>query len=88
MCSIWLTILQEWDDPSIIPGRETYDDWKGQIGLNLAGGASFFPHMGDEFETLVKDKKEELNESVGSDTIVHALREEGSYFIYDEEIVM
>ena len=81
-------MIQGWDDPSIVPGRETYDDWKGQLGLDLAKGASFFPHMNDEFETLVSNKKEELNESIEGDAIVHALEDDGSYFIFDEAIKM
>eukprot|EP00559_Dactyliosolen_fragilissimus_P003249 CAMPEP_0184872648 /NCGR_PEP_ID=MMETSP0580-20130426/41406_1 /TAXON_ID=1118495 /ORGANISM="Dactyliosolen fragilissimus" /LENGTH=365 /DNA_ID=CAMNT_0027375479 /DNA_START=241 /DNA_END=1341 /DNA_ORIENTATION=+ len=45
-----------WDDPSIVPNKETYDDWIGREGLNIANGASFFPHMSSEWEELVQEK--------------------------------
>lgn len=44
--------------------------------------------MNDEFEILVSNKKEELNESIEGDAIVHALEDDGSYFIFDETIEM
>lgn len=49
-----------WDDPSVVPGKETYEDWKGEIGLNFAGGASFFPHMSDNWNSLIDEKKGNL----------------------------
>ena len=49
-----------WDDPSVVPGKETYEDWKGEIGLNFAGGASFFPHMSDNWNSLIDEKKGSL----------------------------
>jgi peptidase E len=49
-----------WDDPSIVPGREEYNDWKNCIGLNMAGGASFFPHMNEEWTDLVEEKMSEM----------------------------
>lgn len=49
-------IWKGWDNPSVVPGRETYDDWKGQRGLGLIGSSSFFPHMSDEWDNLVKEK--------------------------------
>ncbi len=50
-----------WDDPSIVPGLETYDDWMGTRGLDFAGGASIFPHMSKDWVELVKDKKGSLD---------------------------
>lgn len=44
----------------MVPGKETYDDWKGVKGLGLAGGASFFPHMTDQWMPLVNQKKIEF----------------------------
>lgn len=41
---------------------ETYDDWKGVNGLDLVGGASFFPHMSDEWKDLVDEKQLELGD--------------------------
>jgi len=49
-----------WDDPSVVPGKESYEDWKGEIGLNFAGGASFFPHMSDDWNSLIDEKKGSL----------------------------
>lgn len=51
---------QEWDDPTVVPGRETYDDWTDVRGLNLAGDVSFFPHMEDRWTSLVNDRRKEL----------------------------
>ena len=47
-----------WDDPSVVPGMEEYDDWMGVKGLNLGGERSFFPHMSPDWEELVESKKE------------------------------
>ena len=49
-----------WDDPSIVPGKEEYHDWKNCIGLNMVGGASFFPHMSEEWTDLVEEKMSEM----------------------------
>jgi hypothetical protein len=48
---------QGWDDPSVVPGKETYDDWKGVKGFGLVGDSSFFPHMGDQWKELVAEKQ-------------------------------
>lgn len=61
-----------WDDPRVVPGMEDYKDWTGVQGLNLMGGASFFPHMSDEWKSLVQDKREAL-EGI---TTVYALSDE------------
>jgi hypothetical protein len=49
-----------WDDPSVVPGREAYDDWKDVKGLGLAGSVSFFPHMEDQWQPMVDDRVREL----------------------------
>lgn len=56
-----------WDDPSVVPGKETYEDWlhdngetSDSSGLNFVGGASFFPHMSDDWLGLVDEKKDSL----------------------------
>ena len=47
-----------WDDPSVVPGMEEYDDWKEVKGLSLAGQSSFFPHMSPDWEEVVQRKKD------------------------------
>ena len=56
-----------WDDPSVVPGRETYDAWLGVSGMDLLGGASMFPHMTEQWESLVTEK------TVGFDSHVYCL---------------
>jgi len=75
-----------WDDPSIVPGMETYQDWKSIPGLSLAGeSVSFFPHMSDEWNDLSKQKIKELNEdneqSSSSKAIVYCLEENDAFCI-------
>jgi hypothetical protein len=48
---------------------ETYQDWKGVKGLDLVQGASFFPHMSDEWKDLTLQKQQ----GVGK---VYCLRDE------------
>ena len=48
---------KRWDDPSIVPGMSSYDDWVAVKGLDVAGGASFFPHMSSEWNDLVDSKR-------------------------------
>ncbi len=48
---------------------QSYDDWKGVEGLDLVGGASFFPHMSDEWKELTLKKQNELGQ-------VYCLRDE------------
>jgi peptidase E len=50
-----------WDDPSVVPDRPTYEDWQGISGLSLAGDASVFPHMEDQWKSLVEDKQAQLD---------------------------
>ena len=48
-----------WDDPSIV---EDIDDWSGVLGLDLADGASVFPHASAEYDGLVADRTEARHE--------------------------
>merc|ERR1711924_5156 len=41
---------KEWDDPSVVPGKETYGDWADSKGLGAAGRTSLFPHMTEEWQ--------------------------------------
>ncbi|GKY99838.1 hypothetical protein MPSEU_000937600 [Mayamaea pseudoterrestris] len=49
-----------WDDPRVVLGMESYEDWKGTPGLSLVGQYSFFPHMDDQWNELVNDKSASL----------------------------
>lgn len=49
-------IWKGWDNPSIVPERESYDQWIGCKGFGFAGNRSFFPHYSSEWESLVKEK--------------------------------
>lgn len=51
---------KEWDDPSVVQGRETYQDWNGVNGLSLAGNFSFFPHMNEQWKELKNDNQDVL----------------------------
>lgn len=46
-----------WDDPSVVPEKETYDKWIGNLALDMVGGASIFPHMSDDWISLVAEKR-------------------------------
>ena len=59
-----------WDDPSVVPGKETYDDWKGYPGLDMVGSQSFFPHMSDDWENTVAEKRQEVQPKELADKIV------------------
>ena len=61
-----------WDDPSVVPGKETYDDWLDCNGFGFAGNHSFFPHMSDDWQDVVEENVEAQN--LGSN--VYCLREE------------
>ncbi len=63
-----------WDDPSVVPGKETYKDWIydpnstsgwNSLGLNAVGGASLFPHMNDDWLDLVEEKRSSLGDGDG-----------------------
>eukprot|EP00804_Cyclotella_cryptica_P026337 CCRYP_007660-RA/>CCRYP_007660-RA protein AED:0.22 eAED:0.22 QI:364/1/1/1/1/1/2/1660/321 len=45
-----------WDDPSVVPGRESYDQWIGCPGFGFVSDESFFPHYSSEWLDLVKEK--------------------------------
>jgi len=63
-----------WDDPSCVPGKESYDDWKGaspSFGFNLVGDASVFPHMSENWQDLVDEKRDSLPQ----DSDLYCLRE-------------
>ncbi|KAL7527102.1 hypothetical protein ACHAXR_001803 [Thalassiosira sp. AJA248-18] len=61
-----------WDDPSVVTGKETYDDWLDCKGFEFVGDRSFFPHMSDDWNDLVEEKVETQN--LGEN--VYCLREE------------
>lgn len=65
-----------WDDPSVVPDRPTYGDWKNISGLSLAGDVSIFPHMGDQWQTMVNEKQAELD-----GTNVYCLRDEEVLYV-------
>jgi peptidase E len=54
--SIETATWKGWDDPSVVPGRERYDQWIGCMGFGFVGDQSFFPHYGSEWADLVKEK--------------------------------
>ena len=56
---------KQWDDPTVVPGMEHYEDWHSGIpGWNVAGGASFFPHMTPEWEPVVATRRETMTMNV------------------------
>ena len=55
----------------MVPGRETYDDWIGDSGLSAVGTESFFPHMSDEWESVVDQKLEQMK-SDGDDATTNS----------------
>lgn len=67
-----------WDDPRIVPGRESPQNWQGVPGLGMVGKASFFPHMDDSWNDLVAEKKQTL-------THVECLYEEAVLCVRGEE---
>ena len=52
------------NDPSVVPGRECYDAWRGISGLDLLGGSSIFPHMAEQWASLVAEKMPGLDSHV------------------------
>jgi len=48
-----------WDDPSVVPGMEKPEDWKGIKGMSLLGDTniSFFPHMSPTWKNLVDERR-------------------------------
>ena len=64
---LFLPFGKEWDDPSVVPGMETYDEWTDVKGLDLSGPTSFFPHMEDQWQPLVDDRVQALPQESKSD---------------------
>ena len=58
-----------WDDPSVVPGKESYEDWKSHPGLSMVGPRSFFPHMSDDWELLVGGKKSGMEEKEAANVV-------------------
>jgi Peptidase family S51 len=48
---------KEWDDCSVVPGRDQYRDWDAVGGLGMVGPHSFFPHMTGDWQPLVDRKR-------------------------------
>jgi Peptidase E len=59
-----------WDDPSVVPGKETYEAWKGILGMDLVGGASFFPHMSDDWVQTVQEKTRDMMLPSSDDKVI------------------
>lgn len=80
---------KEWDDPSVVPGMETYEDWTDVRGLDGAGRCSVFPHMTDEWQELTERKTKQLLETVtgnddeqsSSTPTVHCVRDDQAYTV-------
>jgi hypothetical protein len=73
-----------WDDPSIVPGQETYDDWNGVAGLGLVGNTAFFPHhVEEQWASVVEDNTTELKSRTNSaeDIEVCCLRDDQVCYI-------
>ena len=60
-----------WDNPSVVPSKQTYEDWVGTKGFQFAESISFFPHMDDQWIELVNGKLK--GQEAGS---TYCLREE------------
>ena len=75
--------IKEWDDPSVVPGRETYEDWTYIKGLDVTGGDTFFPHMEDQWQDMVKRQTKNLVESgISTQTSsVRCIRDDDSYVV-------
>lgn len=53
-----------WDDPRVVPGMEDYASWKNVPGLGLAGDLSFFPHMENQWQHVVDQKRLDVTSQV------------------------
>lgn len=62
--SIETACWKGWDDPTVVPGRNGYKDWKNVTGLRLVGATSIFPHMEDRWADTVRERQEKLREPV------------------------
>ena len=65
-----------WDNPAVVPGKETYDDWYGYKGMSFAGpDTSIFPHMEETWEDLVQEKTTQMIKEDGNCVNVYSLHE-------------
>ena len=66
-----------WDNPAVVPGKETYGDWNGCRGMSFMGpNASIFPHYDDEsWEVVVQEKTKQTIEEDGDGVTVYSLHE-------------
>lgn len=72
--------FQGWDNPSVVPSRARYDDWKGHPGMNMFGSHSFFPHMSIEWEGTVAQKRQDvLPKELGEGVV--CLREDEAFCV-------
>ena len=78
---------KEWDDPSVVPGKETYDDWKDTNGLDATGRISWFPHMTEEWLDMTERKTKELLDSTATSdeatlpSSIRLIRDDQAYVI-------
>jgi len=81
--SIQTACWKEWDDPSVVPNKETYEDWNGTKGLNATGNISWFPHMTEEWKEMTNEKTKILLESESSDNTssVTLIRDDQAYAV-------
>ncbi|KAL9191251.1 hypothetical protein ACHAXT_000957 [Thalassiosira profunda] len=71
-----------WDDPSVVPGKETYDDWLDVRGFDFVGSCSFFPHMSDDWKDLVQ---QQVDSAPGKFVCSYCLREEDACCVVGEK---
>ena len=66
-----------WDNPAVVPGKETYGDWNGYRGMSFMGpNQSIFPHYLEEsWEVTVQEKTKQMIEEDGDDVTVYSLHE-------------
>ena len=73
---------QEWDDPSVVPGKETYGDWVDTSGLDATGKVSWFPHMTEEWRDMTEQKTKALLESTdATQSSVKLIRDDQAYVV-------
>jgi hypothetical protein len=73
---------KEWDDPSIVPEKQSYSHWLNCQGMEFVGQHSFFPHMSDAWSETVHERVERHN-LVGSNS-VYCLREQDACCVMGE----
>jgi len=58
-----------WDDPRVVPGMETYDDWQTVAGLRMCGSSAFFPHyIESEWSEVVRANGAKLKDETRVET--------------------